>query len=304
MIIIYTGTHYRQEHEAEKKRVAELKQAEKIKARLREEKRAVDTANRAAAMMDNMQERAKLKARVAGDVVIANGGLEASGEGYSDIDALNEEDWGSMAAAAMAFGECGEQHGVYGPQEGSGEESDDPSSSFSHVRSNARESASVAGRAASAADAGADEAVVLGANEAANEAAMGGDASAANENGGGKGDEAGDSEGRRTSDADGTGLHKELKESPVYLATLRVYRKFNTWWMQPLGGVWSKFLPIRALHCVVSSPAFESLIFLLILLNTVTMAMDTYPEVRNMLYIFMLLYRMTEARTYFLNDML
>ena len=290
MIIIYTGTHYRQEHEAEKKRVAELKQAEKIKARLREEKRAVDTANRAAAMMDSMQERAKLKARVAGDGVIANGGLEASGEGCSDIDAVNEEDWGSMAAAAMAFGECGEQHGVYGPQEGSGEESDDPSSSSSHVRSNARESASVAGRAASAADAGADEAVVLGANEAANdaanEAAVGGDASAANGDGGGKGDEAGDSEGRRTSDADGTGLHKELKESPVYLATQRVYRKFNTWWMQPLGGVWSKFLPIRALHCVVSSPAFESLIFLLILLNTVTMAMDTYPEVRNILLYF------------------
>ena len=286
MIIIYTGTHYRQEHEAEKKRVAELKQAEKIKARLREEKRAADTANRAAAMMDSMQERAKLKARVAGDGVIANGGLEASGEGCSDIDAVNEEDWGSMAAAAMAFGECGEQHGVYGPQEGSGEESDDPSSSSSHVRSNARESASVARLSASAADAGADEAVVLGANEAANdaanEAAVGGDASAANGNGGGKGDEAGDSGGRRTSDADGSGLHKELKESPVYLATQRVYRKFNTWWMQPLGGVWSKFLPIRALHCVVSSPAFESLIFLLILLNTVTMAMDTYPEVRNM----------------------
>ena len=181
----YDRTHYKQEHEASKKKIVEMKIAAQLTERMRKAKLAADTASRAAAMMG--------KIASSGGSGSASGAAEAEGEG----DGARVDSGGA---------------------------------------------ASVIAEAAVAAD--------------ADDGALGA--------------------------VPTTAAPFEVKKSRVYHATLKLYTTFVAWWMHPVGSVWSNFRPIRALHCCVSHPVFEGTIFVLILINAITMALDTYPEVPGM----------------------
>ena len=201
----YDRTHYKQEHEAAKKKIVEMKIAAQLKKRMRKAKLAADTASRAAAMM--------------GKIATSSG---ASGA----VEAEGEDDGGASAQIVELPVSAGDGR---------------------HARGQANARRWSSGGAASSAGAAAATMTDTG------DGARGGGLT--------------------------TALHLDVKKSPVYVAALELHRVFVAWWMRPLGRVWSNFLPIRALHLCVSHPVFEGAIFVLILGNAVTMALDTYPEV-------------------------